>query len=591
MEHNTVPNGVSPIERLPPEILQKILSHIGEAFEHAFLHEVYSDSITSLPYGDILGLLVVSQRWHNAATAVVELWTCIPTHAPSETIDTFVRRSGQRPLYLAIDSTRGSWAPRSREKQRQLLHLMPRVRGFIWQKRGVEGESEMESSDDEEVEPADAALSVAEIYTILSAVAAPLLEKLYLDLKSTDRDFDSFLPTLFAGGAPPRLRVLEVFDQKLAKSNPLLNSPLTNLHLIDVYDVWNDGRDMADTLSRMQQLELLRLDQRPESSFFTFDSDDPPSASAPEHTIASLPRLSLLDITDRISSVSEVLEHIAFPLECLISIEAKGTHDGEGSSGEEKRVNLESLMDALNAHYKPAFDSGMSFRAAHVLLRDRRDDRLFLQASHLCKIEDSPFSSGDVDITDMDLVYGKVVKDTRLTLGMVWDLPDIPDVSTSRVVFEQLSALQGLEGLSMSTSNSQRSRQALPDFLVHFPTFNALIARQTRIRWLEMTHYPAWAFSRTPERILSIFHPQLEVICIKNAAFTPVPANSPTQAVPNTLNVDRLEAYLATRASAGRLRMFHVRKCIIDDSTMVSRLREAVGESRWTWDGKILGWS
>ncbi|KZV73017.1 hypothetical protein PENSPDRAFT_750490 [Peniophora sp. CONT] len=591
-------NHVSPIERLPPEIFQTILSKIGEDFECSFVDCMSVDDIARLPYTHITDMLLVSKYWYQMSSSVTELWTCLPSHAPSDAIDAFSRRSGERPVYLFIDSSFDQWTPPFAGKQTELLLMLPRVKGFLWQQGygynedgddedgddedGDDEDGDDEDGDDEEVDDEGPAigLSIADIYTILSTVEAPLLEELHVENRRPDEILR--LPTLFMGTPPPKLRVLRLQSLSIDAANPLLQCPLTRLSLLNVCDIWSDGSDMVNTLLRLPYLETLEV-----TGLYLFALEQRISAITPgnKHPVALLPHLSSLEVSDWVTCVAVMLSHVSFPPACLIHIHAIG----EDGAGELSKIRtLEALINSLNSHYEPVTASGISFRAAHALLRDPRSDYFAIEASHLCELEDSPFFPGRTDITDPDLVLGKVTKNTQLTLSVTWELPDIPTVSTARIVFAELEVLRGLEGLSMGMPGSRRGpQQPLPDFFVHFPRFDAIIAQQRHIRWLEMTHYPACAFARMAEH-LAILYPELEMICIKNAALTPVPASD--RAV-ETLDVTQLEKYLTAQARSGGLRRFHVLKCIINDTILVERLRKAVGEERWGWDGKRLGWS
>lgn len=373
---------------------------------------------------------------------------------------------------------------------------------------------------------------------------------------------------------PPNLRIFTNIGRSISSRNPLLNARLADLNLEGVENVWNDTVDLASTLRGWPELEKLRI-STPSSLLRHSEL----AAEKEMGTIAfvAFPRLRSLSISDNIYGIAAIFRQLRLPITCSISI----LGHGESQDTDFNDRTITKIIETLNLHY---VDSGMLFRYAHSSLREREDDYFSLDGGNLCKPEQSTVYPDQLLDDDGNVKLHWWRTNPRLYLALKWSLLKHSTIHTAQTMLDSISVFHGIQSIDVTTF------LLTPPPEHHIYTWDFSFAGQTELRWVQLDHRALGRFLLLDIASALQALEKVETIAIKKAYFTPGSERSKWAASRKPLDVGRLHWYLTNLVEFGRLQKVILTKCFIDSPFMVNYLRSAVGEDRWSWDGKVRGW-
>lgn len=290
-------NSLSPISRLPPEVLTEIF--IQHARDIHLPHDVSALS----PY--LTRQILVShvcRHWYAVALNCPRLWNSIILPAPREWILAMLSRSKRTPLSVTLMKSSNLRSPR-RQELIELLQIvfaeMPRIRELrLKSSRALKGATR----------------------AVLGP--APLLELLVLDGGTREpgddfMDVDSFFKMnpffnfVFGDGAPS-LQILEIAPFKWQPG--FFHPYLKHLRLVSEYNCNTVIGDIIAVLGSMPFLETLVMNH-------SFPENIP--IAGPGGVIVTLPHLKSIDLISKTLICANLLTHLALPSSVTVTIEGR----------------------------------------------------------------------------------------------------------------------------------------------------------------------------------------------------------------------------------------------------------------------------
>ncbi|KAI0059580.1 hypothetical protein BV25DRAFT_1054039 [Artomyces pyxidatus] len=267
-------NTLSPISRLPPEILSRIFSHLAApSLNTPWMWQTVSH---------------VCRRWREVAVFSPLLWTSIDFRSAAWTME-FLQRSQYAPLAVHT----GDLLHRDINSVQWALHEMPRIREL-----SLSGNTDtLERLEDHLLEE------------------SPLLETLSLSATSHGRGFDDcyIVPDGLLAGYAPRLRKLSLSMCRVSPTLPIL-AGLTHFHA-SVPDPRGcfPVSDLLALLSMMPLLETLILEHAVPALETT-------GCTGSEEPVVTLNRLASLQLNDTMASCAYLLSHLRVPASAALRV-------------------------------------------------------------------------------------------------------------------------------------------------------------------------------------------------------------------------------------------------------------------------------
>ncbi|KAH6915979.1 hypothetical protein BKA70DRAFT_475518 [Coprinopsis sp. MPI-PUGE-AT-0042] len=278
-------NSISPIARLPPEILSRIFVAFANLCPKP--GSVYSRPLGPRPQGQRTRVALtrrtiqwsvlteISQQWRNVALACPQLWSHVAFHKPGWA-QLMLQRSKQAPLYINFEEPMLSetyrYAAQALSQVHRLKYLM------------IRGQTEWVKDRLREL-----------------TSPAPMLERLELAARPGYRSEDLLLPDNFLAGDAPKLRIVSLDGWQLNSWETPLLEGLTSLRLSSS-EIWAPSAPSAslfmDVLEKMPQLAELDLEE-------VFPDLD----TASESRVVPLIRLKALTLKASLQQIVSFLAH------------------------------------------------------------------------------------------------------------------------------------------------------------------------------------------------------------------------------------------------------------------------------------------
>ncbi|KAJ7668295.1 hypothetical protein B0H17DRAFT_990001 [Mycena rosella] len=262
-------NALSPVGRLPPEMLSRIFLFCSQS----------SDSLSW-----IKEVSHISRHWRAVALACPTLWS-FPHFSQPKWADEFLKRSKMAPLTVKAD----------------LTYMTPRMVNTVHS-------SLVQISRIGELDVKTGSRSVPEILNLSDA--APYLHSLCLSSPGFSQEEHFTLPDTFLnGGEAPRLRRLELTRFSLPSwDSPLMN----NLTHLKIHHPGPTARpsmtELVEALGRMPFLETLELDAAlPRIPDGVSSVSAPPTRTALTH----LKRITIANVSAL--ECADALNHLSYP--------------------------------------------------------------------------------------------------------------------------------------------------------------------------------------------------------------------------------------------------------------------------------------
>ena len=270
-------NELSPISRLPVEILCKIFSFIVDNFNGLFHSDLRPESWTNFSH--------VSQHWRSSALSAPELWTNIPLSWPRWAEEMLIR-SKMVTLTIRFFFSFVNSNPRLLKTIRSCLCQMNRV-----------GEIHLCMTG---------GLILEQIFRDLPK-SAPQLHTLRIESSRFSGRVSSIHEDFLYD--TERLQHVELINCKISWDSRLLTG-LTRLTLEDSLKANSSIIQVLYALKRMPALTDLRLENS-----IPDDSDGPST-----YPVVNLPCLRVLHISSGVGPLTIVLRHITFPHSAILNL-------------------------------------------------------------------------------------------------------------------------------------------------------------------------------------------------------------------------------------------------------------------------------
>ena len=269
-------NGLSPISRLPPEILCNIFSLIEDVFSSNRSPKFWTN------------FSQVSHHWRSTALSAPELWTKIPVNLPCRWIQERLIRSKMAKLTIRSGPSFLASIPKTTtiEAVRSCLYRMNRI---------------------EELQLTANAKTLEKIFRDLPK-SAPQLHTLCIGGATTFSVHEDFLHDA------ERLRRVELTNCKISLESRLLTG-LTRLSLQDSLKA-NSGSSIIQLLNALQRMPAL-------TNLYLINSIPGDSKGSSTYPVVDLPCLRKLHISSGVGALTTFLCHITVPHSTILVLTCK----------------------------------------------------------------------------------------------------------------------------------------------------------------------------------------------------------------------------------------------------------------------------
>ncbi|CCM06652.1 uncharacterized protein FIBRA_08935 [Fibroporia radiculosa] len=283
-------NTLTPIARLPPELLAAIFAHYIAQFPKT----------ASTHYYKWLQVTHVCSRWRHAALAFPTLWAHIVLPADPECVDEMLLRSGAAPLSVSASYSRMRWSQSTEDPECLALtmHHLSRIQ-HLWLSAPPHI---LELLWDESDDPAslESLMLISDTFPF-DPVHGPASQRLTI-------------PILFPVSRAPRLRSLAVHNY------PICWDTLSSLSSLRHLKIRNNKRDhgpifmskLISELEKIPALESLALDT-------IFRTDEEATGR-----ILALSHLQSLELAGDMSRCVDFLNHLTLPSNIRLVIRCDG---------------------------------------------------------------------------------------------------------------------------------------------------------------------------------------------------------------------------------------------------------------------------
>jgi F-box-like len=511
-------NELSPISRLPVEILCKIFSLIEDNVSDIFYFKLgrlgSPESWTNFSQ--------VSQHWRFSALSAPELWTKIPLNHPRWAQEMLIR-SKMAKLTIRSGSSFEASNPKTIETVRSCLNQMNRV---------------------EEIK--------------LTAIPGMILEEIFRDLPKSAPQLRTLCigigGHLFRYGGTAtgfsihedilcdteRLRCVELIKCKISWDSRLLTG-LTRLTLEDSLIANSSITQFLHALQRMPALTDLHLkDSIP---------DGPESLST--YPVVDLPCLRVLNISSSVGSLTAVLRHIDFPHSAILNLTCK--------ENQSTQINFSNFLSVLSTKF-----------LSSLVIRS-----LSLQSSDVTQTPGLEFCLWTTSfLQDCFPPPSSVISPSQLRLVLTWPSSHRHNHKKALTCALGAMSLPFLTQLQISTEDYIDSQTWVKAF-GKLPLLEGVCVKSySPYSFLDALVYKTKAAEKSKTAYRTVAFPKLRYLHLEGAYFDSMD--------PTSISVEKLMDYLMERCERkAEVQVLRLDDCYYITYDDVERLEEIVVDVIW----------
>ncbi|KDQ57790.1 hypothetical protein JAAARDRAFT_35480 [Jaapia argillacea MUCL 33604] len=324
-------NNLSPISKLPPELMSRVFSLCASAESHPrFRGHVAFDSLTVMP--EWVKVTWVCRRWREVAIGCAALWTKVDFSSSKWTAE-MLKRSKNASLVVKADLTFVS--PR-------LVRTVELATSHISRTRELE---------------LLAPKQTLEALARQLRSPAPFLESLHLSSSRFSNhlaDGPCSLPDDIFEGQVPQLRRLELYRCRFKWNSPLLSTTLTHLHITEASNHNPARPTLSQILPLLQGMPLLQSLHLEYAA--PVPSMDVAELWVPENiTLRNLTSISLIDVPHNCAALLSRLDLPSRTDMKLTCLAPAGTQD-----------EFSRILPILSKHYAPTEKGDLSIQSLSI---------------------------------------------------------------------------------------------------------------------------------------------------------------------------------------------------------------------------------